>query len=166
MLNNKKSQGFTLLEVIVAIFLITVGVGGSLALINQTLSAAQILPQKLIASYLAQEGIEIAKNIRDSNLLKIRQGLEGVNWDSGLTGCASGCEADFNDPALSPNDRYLKIGNGFYNYDSGQDVIFKRKMTITPEGVDILKVLVEVSWQERGRTHKVKAQANLYKWWQ
>ena len=92
MLNNThftKKGGFTLLEVIVAIFLLTVGVGGSLVLINQTLSATQILPQKLIASYLAQEGIEIAKNVRDSNLLKIHQGLGGVNWDSGLTVFAS-----------------------------------------------------------------------------
>jgi len=156
-------NGFTFLEVLAAILLMTLGVMGTLSLITQTTIFTQIASSRFIASYLVQEGIEIVKNIRDTNFLKIHKGIEGINWDTGLTGCSLGCEADYNDSALVSADRYLKIDGGFFNYDSVTDTVFKRKITITP-GTDILKVSVEVSWQERGRTHKVTTQENLYKW--
>ena len=79
---NKK--GFTLLEVITAIFILTVGVGGALSLMNQTLSTASIIEQRLIASYLAQEGIEIVRNIRDTNWLQSRDPNKSSPWYDGL----------------------------------------------------------------------------------
>ena len=161
-----KMKSFTLIEVLAAIFLITVGVMAALIVINQTTVFTQVTSSRLVASYLAQEGIEIVKNIRDSNFLKIHKGIIAEeHWIDGLTGCEGGCEADYDDSGLVSADRYLKINGGFYNYDSGIETAFKRKITITPDGSDILKVLVEVSWTERGRTHQVTAQENLYKWW-
>ena len=160
------NKSFTLIEVLAAIFLITVGIAAALIVINQTTVFTQVTSSRLVASYLAQEGIEIVKNIRDSNFLKIHKGIiTEEHWIDGLTGCEGGCEADYNDSGLVSADRYLKINGGFYNYDSGIETAFKRKITITPDGSDILKVLVEVSWTERGRTHQVTAQENLYKWW-
>lgn len=158
--NNETIQkGFTLLEVIIAIFILTVGIAGAYTLITQTISSAAISEERLIAAYLAQEGIEIGRNIRDGNW------LEGATWNTGLTGCSTGCEADFDDSSLVASaSRYLKIDGGFYNYDSGTNTKFKRKITIIPEGTDILKVSVLVEWQERGRTHQLSAQENLYNW--
>jgi len=159
-------KGFTLLEVLAAIFLITIGVVGTFTLVQKTITFTQVSSSRLTAAYLAQEGIEIVRNIRDSNFLKIHQGVGGVSWNDGLTGCSGDCEADYNDLALVPYaGRFLKIDAGFYNYDSGADTLFKRKITITPEGTDILKVLVQVQWQERGRSYEVIAQENLYNWW-
>ena len=167
-------QGFTLIEVLAAIFLITVGVTGALIVINQTTIFTQVTSSRLVASYLAQEGIEIVKNIRDTNSLKIHKGLlTKEHWTDGLTGCAGGCEADYDDSALVSADRYLKIDGGFYNYDSGTDTVFKRKIIVfdlidlddPPDGIpDQMKVQVLVSWEERGRSHQVTAQENLYKW--
>jgi len=159
MLNDLKTEGFTLLEGIVAIFLITVGVGGAYALISQTISSAIISSQKLIASYLVQEGIEIIRNIRDTNW------LEGTSWNDGLP--SGDWEVDYKTQNLTQGyaGRYLNIdSNGFYSYSPGSPTKFKRKITILPEGSDILKVIVEVEWQERGRTHRIKAQENLYNW--
>lgn len=161
-----KSKGFTIIEVLTAIFVITVGVGGAVILINQTISSIKTTSSKLVASYLAQEGIEIVKNIRDSNFLKIQKTGSG-NWTDGLTGCALGCEGDFASTTTLSSylDRKLKIDGGFYKYsDSGTETPFKRKITITQNG-DILEVLVETSWQERGRSYNVITQENLYKWW-
>jgi len=163
-----KMKSFTLIEVLAAIFLITVGVMGALIVINQTTVFTQVTSSRLVASYLAQEGIEIVKNIRDTNFLKIHKGEEGINWDDNILCCPTSpcqCEADYDDSALVSADRYLKFDGGFYNYDSGTDTVFKRKITITPD-TDILKVLVEVSWTERGRAHQVTAQENLYLWLQ
>ena len=158
MLNNLK-KGFTLLEVIVAIFLITVGIGGAYALISQTISSTTISSQKLIASYLVQEGIEIVRNIRDTNR------LEGASWDDGLS--SGDWEADYKTQNLIQPyvGNFLNIdSDGFYSYSSGSPTIFKRKINISPEDSYILKVIVQVEWSERERTHQIKAQENLYNW--
>ncbi|MBI1971508.1 MAG: prepilin-type N-terminal cleavage/methylation domain-containing protein [Candidatus Wildermuthbacteria bacterium] len=158
------SRAFTLIEVLVAMFVVLVGAGGLFSLIYQTTSFSANPSSQLAASYLAQEGIEIVRNIRDTNFLKMHKGLPAA-WDDGLAGCASGCEADFNDSALaSYAGLLLKIGGGLYTYDSGTDTIFTRKITVASGGTDALNVDAEVSWAEKGRTHSVKAATKLYNW--
>jgi prepilin-type N-terminal cleavage/methylation domain-containing protein len=161
----KFSRGFTVLELMTVIFIITVGIVGVSSLITQTISLATLSSQKLTAIYLAQEGIEIVRNIRDKNW------VVGESWNNGLVlpqiDCSSGCEADYNDQGLSPySGTLLKLetGTGFYGYDIGSPTQFKRKITITQPGADILKVLVLVEWQVKTKTYSVSAQENLYNW--
>ena len=165
-------QGFTLMEAIVAIFVITAGIVGVLSLVTQTISSAIVSEDKLIAAYLAQEGIEIIRNIRDTNWIEAETYFN--DWNEGLTGCSGGCEADYTtssilDPTLPSYNggRFLKIDGGFYNYTSGTDTKFKRKITIGSGPIaDSLNVKVEVFWQEKGKTFNVPAQENLYNWYQ
>src|SRR3989344_8144120 len=124
-------KGFTVVEAITAFFLISVGLLGAFSLISQVAVNASSNLSRLTASYLAAEGIEIARNTRDSNLLKINRG-EMVTWDTGLAGCALGCEIDYNDTAFSLYaGRFLKNNESAYWYDSGTDTRFQRKVTIT-----------------------------------
>jgi len=174
-------KGFTLLEVILAITVLTIAVGGSFTLISQTLASVSVVQSKLTASYLTQEGIELVKNIRDNNWLKFQpwdQGLEERDYeadydDLSLTECSSPCDYDHD-----YNLHFLKIPDqGFYNYDLGDPTIFKRKITISnkedldkdpekdpEEKPDRLKVSVEVLWKEKGKTHSITAQEYLYNW--
>ncbi|MBZ9578331.1 prepilin-type N-terminal cleavage/methylation domain-containing protein [Patescibacteria group bacterium] len=172
-MNNKS---FTLLEAIIAIFIITVGVVGVLGLVSQTIGSVIVSSQKLIAAYLAQEGIEIVRNIRDTNWLEGApswdEGLGEDDWEGdytmtqNLNFCLFACGYD----DLS----FLKIdANGFYSYSAGNDTKFKRKITIAdkedlsdpPDGVyDKMTVTVEVFWREKGKTYNVSAQENLYNW--
>ena len=71
-------KGFTLIEIVVAIFLLTVGTMGAFSLIQQTIAFTSIASAQLAATYLAQEGIETIRNIRDSNF------LANSTWDNGL----------------------------------------------------------------------------------
>jgi Tfp pilus assembly protein PilV len=153
-----KNRSFTLIETVMAIFILTVGTVGAFSLIQKTISFSSITSSRLVAAYLAQEGIEIVRNIRDTNY------LQKIPWDTGLSACAAGCEADYNDSALSSySDRFLKIDSAFYTYDSGADTLYKRKITIVPQA-NVLEVKVEVDWTERGRSHQVTAQTELYDW--
>lgn len=172
-------KGFTLIEVILAICILTIAVGGSFTLIQQTLASVSLNQSKLIASYLTQEGIEIVRNIRDTNWLKIHQGVPDVFWDDGIV--ENNClEADYISEFLSlcgfdPEGelgRYLKIDGDFYNYTTGEPTKFKRKITITDKEdldgdakPDKMKVLVQVQWKERGRTHNLEALEYLYNWY-
>lgn len=164
--NKKKilpDQGFTLLEVIIAIFLITVGTLGALALITRTISVAGISSQKAIAAYLTQEGIEIVRNIRDGNWLVQR--TDPIHkWDNGLG--TGDWEADYISQNLTDtyDGDFLKIDGGFYNYTSGTNTKFKRRITISDKTDDTFKVSVLVEWQVKGKTYQIIAEENLYNW--
>ena len=155
------------MEAIVAIFVITTGLVGVLSLVSQTIASSTFSKDKLIAAYLAQEGIEIVRNIRDTNWLQSlswNNGLgtgeyEAAYQDSSLTFCPSICDYDH-------NLRFLKIDGGFYGYPLlGTETKFKRKITIGADPIaNSMNVKVEVFWQEKGNPYKVEAQENLYNW--
>lgn len=166
-----KNKGFTLLEVMIAVFLVIVGISTAFLLITKTVGQMAVSSSRLTAAYLIQEGIEIVRNIRDTNWLEHITDPANT-WDEGLTGCSTGCTADYaytasKDPNLLaiPADNFLNIdGNGFYSYSAGTATKFKRKITIDTSAPDILKVKVEVTWQEKGKSYQYSAQENLYNW--
>lgn len=159
-LKYNKKGGFSLIEAFVAISILMVGVVGSFGVLptmikNQTMNA-----DVFTASQLANEGMELVRNLRDNNWL-----LEQA-WDGGLNICpaSTGCEIDYNDPALVVSqNRFLKIdSNNFYKYDSTEkDSKFKRKITTQKTG-EILNVKVEVFWNGKGSPFL--AEGNLYDW--
>lgn len=173
-LKSGKKEGFTVLEVITAIFILTVGVGAALSLMNQTLATGSVVEQTLTASYLAQEGIEIVRNIRDSTWLEKRTNT-GIAWDEYLQ--VDDWEADYSSQILTPyigDGRFLNIESAtdFYGYGPAvPKTTFKRKITIAE--VDPLnpdpnkrKVIVDVTWQERGRTHSFTALEHITNWYE
>ncbi len=167
--SKNKNKGFTLIEVIVAIFVITVGVLAAYNIIQQIMIYNHQAEDRLTAAYLAKEGIEIVRNIRDKNW------LQGDGWDDGLipstgancnTGNGCFCEADYSDLTLfsycggaSPNFLNIESGN-FYGYNSGSQTKFTRKIEINSTG-DLLQVVVVVGWEGKS----VTAQENLYDWY-
>jgi Tfp pilus assembly protein PilV len=159
------NKSFTLIETITALFILTTGILALSSLISYFISASSISSQRLVAAYLAQEGIEIVRNLRDKNL------LSGNPWNNGLTNCSGGCSNfDYRSQAIPDNDNcygknFLNLIDNFYQCSDSSPINLQRKVTITqisnPEG---LKIVVEVSWQERGKSHSLTAQANLYNW--
>lgn len=160
-----KKNSFTLLEAIFAISILVLTMGGSFALISRLLSFSPQTQSKLVASYLAQEGMEIVRNIRDNNWLN----PSNPSWNQGLGDCGlPSCEyeADYTNPSLSVwGDHYLNIdANGLYSYNPGTQTKFKRKITISDSGADKMALNVEVFWEEKGTTQSVKIMENLYNW--
>ena len=64
-----KGDGFTLVETLVAISIFTVSILGIMSVLASGISQTSYAKQKMIASYLAQEGIECIRNIRDTYVL-------------------------------------------------------------------------------------------------
>ncbi|MDD5145536.1 MAG: prepilin-type N-terminal cleavage/methylation domain-containing protein [Candidatus Pacebacteria bacterium] len=175
----KSKRGFSLLEVIISVFIVAVGIVGITNIIPQIITTTKINTSRLTAAYLAQEGIEIVRAVRDGNFLEKINNTNPLNtWDEGLTNCSAGCEADYAcanvsdpDPLSQPqcfrpySENYLNIDGNFYSYSSGIPTKFARKITITQEGTgDILKVLVDVFWQEKGVDKRFSAEEKIYKW--
>jgi len=165
---SKKEKGFTLIELVISIFILSfavVGIFNAFSIVNILTSDSA---DRLTGTYLAQEGIEIVRNIRDTNWLNMDAGtLASATWSDGLS-CGSGCEADYTTGtgvsgafAMSPwaSRPLLAVAgtNSFYNYTGGTQTKFKRKITINPlTDVDgnstrthIMDVIVQVSWNEK-----------------
>ena len=159
----KSGAGFTLVEVLVALFILITGVVAGLSTINSGLASTQVAKSKLIAANLNQEGIEIVRNIRDSNWLEQRIS-PGLLWDDGLS--FGDWEVVYQSQNLeSYQGRYLKIDtNGFYNYTSEADTKFKRKITIQKIADDQLRIVSKVEWEEKGRSYNLTAVEDLYNW--
>lgn len=65
----KANNGFSLIEVLVAVFVITIGFTATTTLISKSIAESIGSRDTIVASQLAQEGIEVVRNIRDQNWL-------------------------------------------------------------------------------------------------
>lgn len=141
---KKFQKSFTLIEVLISVFVLAVGIVAAIGSIAQAISTATYAKDKLIVSYLAKEGIEIVKNIRDSNWIR------GINWSQGLN-LGSDSQADYRQYSLSswagtPLNLNSAIG---YIYGSGTPTKFSRKIRVNQISANELEITVQVFWQNR-----------------
>ncbi len=154
--STKKSSGFTLLEMVVAMALL---IGGVLVVYG---ASARMLAHiynnqaRLVAAYLAQEGVETVRNIRDQNW------ADGLDWRNGLSNGTYRAQYD-STSLLSSSTETLKLDNGYYQYDTGDSTAFRRDIEISTAADDAMRVEVEVSWPHDGG-HSVQLEKFFYDW--
>lgn len=83
-----KPSGFILVEVIVSISILTSAVAAALTVASKSVFLASYSKDQIIATYLAQEGLEILRNKRDENM------LSGLPWTTNIW--TSECKAGIN----------------------------------------------------------------------
>jgi len=115
---RKPIRGFTLIESLVAITILSLSVAGPLVTASRALVAAETARDQLTASYLAQEGIEYVRAMRDNEYLAAYQaGGENVSsaaWASFTTGTSAGSitQCKSSSCTLDPT-RIMGSGSGF-----------------------------------------------------
>ena len=149
--------GFTLVEVIIAIGLLSMTVVGPLYFATNSINTGLASKNQLVAFYLAQEAIEYVKAVRDGNF------YGGDNWINGgnLSLCnGSDCIVDainndiqtlasYNDCGVEQTIKYDEV-TGYYNHNNdGECSIFKRFVLIDNVNSDEARVIVAVTWDER-----------------
>lgn len=72
-----------MLEMVIALGILMMGVIGFSTLTTATIVTSRTSELRITAANLAREGVEVARNIRDSNWLKIDAG-QAVNWNNDL----------------------------------------------------------------------------------
>ncbi len=169
------TRGFTLVEILITIFVLTIGVFAAYAAVQQPFFYSSIATSRLTGAYLAQEGIELVRNLRDASWLN-------GGWDdwvgslpdnsvcftsSGNIDCANipatVCRVDYG-ANVTTGPAVLSLDNGYYNHGNGEATRFNRILTFFPSG-DSLKVKSQMCWTERGKTYEITAEEDLYNWY-
>lgn len=162
---RRQLSAFTLVEIIVVLFIVSVGLVGVLALIVQNIQSQGYNKSMLVGYQIAQEGIELVRKTRDSNWKTsqpFNTGLaDGVYYMDYLDSVPTPAGAD-------PEVFVLKQDvNGFYHNDllsldspSG----FTRQLTLTNIGANSLRVVATIGWTERQRNYTYDLETILYDW--
>ena len=151
------NKGFSLLGVIAAFFIITVGMVGILGLANTTIKGSSLSKMRLIASGLAQEGVEVVRNMRADT--------DWTVWHSGVSD--GDYIIQYDSPNLIPfEEKPLRFNpsNGLYQYDFGNNSFFYRKVSLTKESNNEAKIVVEIKWKTKGQLHYLTVEDRLWNW--
>jgi len=181
------NKGFTIIELVISIFVLSVGIVGVYSAFSVMIILTGNTSNRLIANYLAQEGVELVVNARAQNWIN-----SSPSWLTNLSeNCNNwvGCEADYTTTGVfdSYDAAYLYIDtNGFYSYNSarGKQTKFMRKIVVscldatgTPDAscasTDYMaKISVTVYWDQKknilnpaGDPGLVTAEEYLYNWY-
>lgn len=172
----KNNTGFSVIESLVAITILLIATAAPLTLATQSLSASFLARDQITASFLAQEGIELVRNVRDTNVLENVSWFEDLSLSGNGTGnpCfnAPGCRIDVvspsvvsNCPSGCPALKYDALSKR-YSYTLGVDSMFTRTILITKQGgIDYeMKVESKVEWVHRDVTHDVTVEEVMFNW--
>ena len=153
------------METLVAVFVLMISIIAPMSIASQALSAARYAKDQVTAAYLAQEGIELVRNIRDNNVLS----SPPITWNEGTLGLSSVgsktlCYA--NNCAISAIDLSVSVctndicgplvldeNNGIYGYSGTPtplNSVFTRKIFLEKVSDNEIKVTSSVSWSNGG----------------
>ena len=180
-----ENKGFTLVETLVAVAIFATSITALISITARGINNNIFVKNKLIASYLSQEGVELVRNMRDSAVLP----ENSVPWDVFLSDtenwigeCYSstvqGSNACYIDGVTSELSAFECIDGvcpvlGFdqqsstYSYSVITDSIFTRTITVRPiESGNNQEVLVDsiVEWSQGSNTYRVSYKYNLFNW--
>ncbi|MDE1975435.1 MAG: prepilin-type N-terminal cleavage/methylation domain-containing protein [Patescibacteria group bacterium] len=177
----RKQKGFTIIETLVAITVLMIAVAGPLVVASKGLFGALASKDQMTASYLAQESMEVIKNMRDNNVNNITQGNSG-NWLDGLGNCISSASANnYCDASAIDGQSILSLSgpiqltnnNGYYSHSGTSKSIFYRYFTMTGANCgpdqsgqtqgsdDECLVTVTVKWNEGTTPYEVDLSSEI-----
>lgn len=142
-LNANKGQ--VMIEALVAITVVVIGLFAVFALLLRSLTLNRLSVDQFISANLAAEGIEVVKNLIDKNT------IQNKPWNSGIE--AGDYQASYNDTSLTAfTDVPLKFDKdtGYYNYVSGENTHFVRKISVSLPASDEIKIISNVKWITTG----------------
>lgn len=180
-----QKEGFTLIETMVAITILLIAVVAPMSLAQEGISAARLAQDQIVAFYLAQEGVELVRNMRDENKLKGLNQLAGplvlCDIGTGGSGNTNGC---YIDATVASGGSFkvtncaasgcvnIKKNDEKYTYESGDFIETKYKRTIKawyvgasgPTDKKEVKIEVEITWPFITSTRSYTLRENLLEW--
>ena len=134
----KNKKAFTLVETLVAISIFTMAILGLMSILSKGVTDTSYAKQKMTASYLAQDGIEYVRNLRDTDVLYTE--TTSKNWTTFINELTAGISYPSPDP------------------------IFTRTITWVSVSATEVKIISTVSWNQGSGPHSVVFSESLHNW--
>lgn len=159
-------EAFSLVEIMIVLFIISLGLVGILSLIVQNIQSSDYNKNNLTAYLLSQEGLEIVRRHRDTNWEK------SYDFNYGLVeeGVKSNFCYDYNDVAPRPSLVACSLGlndEDFYDHDpTSPKTGFSRLISVELiNDSSAMRVISEVFWLNRvGGKSSYATETLLYDW--
>ena len=186
----RRNSGFTLVETLIAVSIFTVSILGLLVTLSGGLADTGYAKKKIAAAYLAQEGVEFVRNMRDTYMIYAADPQNG--WDAfkthvDLCRAAEGCYIDdgalnYTDPSQPINDPAQvavsacnpapcpemvydpSSGKYGYSFTGAKTTDFIRQINIEDISSDEVKVTATVFWMQESGNYRVVFSDNLLNW--
>jgi Tfp pilus assembly protein PilV len=137
----KNKQGFSFIEVMFVVFILSTTLVVFIQVITKSMNHSMESRDSIIAAGLAQEGVELVKNIRDNNWAQKRKAFDSP-FPSGS------CGIDYNVHKNCDFGSYnLNFDGNFYNHGLGAATKFSRKIAISGSG-ETKTITSYVVWEE------------------
>lgn len=158
------TNGYLLIEAMVAMGVLTTGVLGIFALMSQSIKLTRVIDDQYVGTYLAAEGIEITKNLLDSNVL-------AGSWNAGGFDANACYELDMHTTGLfgaptvgcpSGSVTPLRFDGVLYQYGAGDPTSYIRTVHIEPIASVGVRVVSTVTWA--GGASSVSLEDKFYNW--
>ncbi len=176
----KIKKGFTIIEALVGISVLMFALVGPLLLIYRTSQTASELRDHTVAAYLALEGVEAIRSIRDGRSLANPRFFSVADWLGSLRQCVGVlCTVDVNTgletPAIavctgtcSPL-RVSRTGQYGYNYNNSNPVSpFTRSITLSENSLVLhthATATISVSWKNKsGQDRSINYEYHIFSW--
>lgn len=188
---KNKNGGFTLVEALTAIFVLTFVVVGLMTVVSDSLFATKYARDEITANFLLQEAIDFVRNDRDTRVFlntnydintawsNFYATYDNAECENTTTGCAldvhvpsgpnvfscsnDGCRYLYLDETASSGSFYLTI-----NHPGGTSgktrTNFKRTLTVVNQGEDQLLVTAKVNWKNGNLNKSRTLTTTLSKW--
>lgn len=184
-----KNNGFTLIETLFVVGILTMSLLMGTSMIITSLHATEKNKNRFIATYLTQECLELSRNMRDSawkQNLPWDCGIPNINekatieredipvvfnfrclHDTGTSSYATGSGVAIH-PSNNPNDFLLWYNDSQFTHDSTitdiNRTIFSRKLIAHEKSTDKAKISCETSWTYNNRDEKIEIFEILTNW--
>lgn len=176
--HNLRRGGFTLIETMVGVAILASVLLGPVTVTTASIRRTAESSDRLTALYLAQEGTELIRLIRENNILKgaaWNEGLPDGDYEFDFQNSALAADAVSQPPSFIGTSILFDSVTGAYGYTTGSPGKFTRKITVIaaidndPLGIpaaDQMDISVVVSWQSQADlpNKTVQLQERLYNW--
>lgn len=162
---KQPQPAFSLIEIMAVLLIVALGIVGTANLAVQSIQAQTINRGSIVAYQLAQEGIELVRQIRDTNW------MQGNDWSDGL---ASGTYCvDYTSPTLravtGPNEceLYFDADNWYFApaiVSTGMRFSNFRRAIVIDMASSSASVRSVVTWDDRDKVFRYETETELYDW--
>ena len=163
---KRKQAGQVLIESMVGISVAMMGLVGVLALLTRSYSYTQGVSQRFVATYLAAEGIEVARSVVDKNY------VDSQEWNRGIfagTYVINSESADLSTMVESGVEgaMWFDAGTGIYTTENtGNTTPFRRTVSVSypGTGANEMAIVSRVTWSAKGTENEVVLEDHFFDW--